>query len=436
MPSKLRSAFFLSRSTVAWFLAALLASCGQWQPPLRTGADVGFTRTRVGASPGANYRILYSFTRDGASYPDSQLTYAGGNFYGTTYQGGAYGGGTVFALDSNGAMRIVHSFQRGAGGFGPSAGVTELNGTLYGTTIHGGRGRDVHRHSNGVVFSVSPSGSNYTVIHRFLGGQDGAFPSHSPLILLNKRLYGATEGYSESSTECASSEDGCGTVFEITPGQKLRTIYSFQGGTDGYAPMGVVALHGTLYGTTEFGGDQQCPYQIGCGTIFGISTSGAKRTLENLNAKSGYWPKAGLTAMDGALYGVTSRGGITGTCIYYVSRGCGTVFAITGKGKYHVLYRFKGEHDGATPVAALYALKDTLYGTTEYGPPQNGSPKGEGTVFSVAPGGREATLHYFGGPPKDGQYPQGALTSVGGVLYGTTYGGGPAQRGTVFSIAP
>jgi uncharacterized repeat protein (TIGR03803 family) len=433
--SKLRSAFDFSRLNLAWFVAAALASCGQWQPPLDAAAG-GFARAHRPNQLAPSYQLLHSFSGNGGSYPDSRLAFVGGRLYGTTYQGGAYGGGTIFALEPDGKMRIVHSFQRGAGGFGPGAGVTEFNGKLFGTTIHGGKRHDAQHHSDGVVFSISTSGANYRVIHRFLGGQDGAFPSRSPLIVLNGRLYGATEGYSSSTSQCASSEFGCGTVFEITPPRKLRTIYSFGGGRDGYAPMGVVALDGTLYGTTEFGGMHECPYQIGCGTIFSVTLSGAKRRLYSFNGKYGYWPMAGLAVLGGALYGDTSRGGISQACIYYVSRGCGTIFGITTSGNFHVVYRFKRDHDGATPVAALLAVKGTLYGTTQYGPPDGGSPKGEGTVFSITTGGHEVVLHEFEGPPKDGEDPEAALANAGGRLYGTTYGGGASERGTVFSIAP
>jgi uncharacterized repeat protein (TIGR03803 family) len=433
--SKLRSAFYSSRLSLAWFFAAVLASCGQWQPPLDAMESGDFAPAHR-PNPAQNYTLLYFFSSKGGSYPDSQLAYVDGRLYGTTYEGGAYGGGTIFALGSDGNMRIVHSFQRGADGFGPGAGVTEFNGKLFGTTIHGGKGHDAHRHSDGVVFSISTSGSNYRVIHRFLGGQDGAFPSRSAMIVSNGRLYGTTEGYSSSTSQCAFSEFGCGTVYEITPPGKLRTVYSFDGGRDGYAPMGVVALHGVLYGTTEFGGKYECPYQVGCGTIFSVTVSGTKRRLYSFNGKYGYWPKAGLAVLDGALYGDTSRGGISRSCIYYVSRGCGTVFGITTSGKFNVLYRFKGDRDGATPVAALLAVKGALYGTTQYGPADSGSPKGEGTVFSVSTGGHQVMLHEFEGPPKDGEDPEGALINVAGRLYGTTYGGGPSERGTVFSIAP
>ena len=157
----LRFTFYFSRLNLAWFVAAALTSCGQWQPPLdatRAGGSAGAHRPNQSAP---SYQLLYSFSGSGGSYPDSQLAYVDGRLYGTTYEGGAYGDGTIFAVGPDGKMRIVHSFQRGADGYGPGAGVTEFNGKLFGTTIHGGKGHDAHRQSDGVVFSISTSGSNY-----------------------------------------------------------------------------------------------------------------------------------------------------------------------------------------------------------------------------------------------------------------------------------
>ena len=84
--------------------------------------------------------VLYRFQRD----PDGASPYAGlirdaaGNFYGTTYGGGAAGKGTVFKLDATGKETVLHSFT-GAGGSFPIAGlVRDTAGNIYGTTRYGG----------------------------------------------------------------------------------------------------------------------------------------------------------------------------------------------------------------------------------------------------------------------------------------------------------
>ena len=102
--------------------------------------------------------VLYFFCSQ-QNCADGERPYAGlidvnGKLYGTTYQGGANGWGTVFSIDlKTGKETVVYSFcsrQNCADGSLPSAGLINVNGTLYGTTNEGGaRGQ-------GTVFSIVP----------------------------------------------------------------------------------------------------------------------------------------------------------------------------------------------------------------------------------------------------------------------------------------
>jgi uncharacterized repeat protein (TIGR03803 family) len=94
--------------------------------------------------------ILYSFT--GGS--DGGDSYAGlvqdpnGNLYGTTTFGGSGGGGTIFKLDTSGALTVLHSFN-GKDGSGSTAGlIMDAAGNLYGTSPNGGS------HKKGLVFKL------------------------------------------------------------------------------------------------------------------------------------------------------------------------------------------------------------------------------------------------------------------------------------------
>jgi uncharacterized repeat protein (TIGR03803 family) len=97
--------------------------------------------------------VLYSFTggtKDGA-YPEAGLVLdAQGNLYGTTLEGGAFGGGTVFEVDATGKETVLYSFPGTNGdGSAPMAGlVLDMVGNLYGTTTSGGAA------SRGTVFRV------------------------------------------------------------------------------------------------------------------------------------------------------------------------------------------------------------------------------------------------------------------------------------------
>jgi uncharacterized repeat protein (TIGR03803 family) len=105
---------------------------------------------------------------------------------------------------------------------------------------------------------------------------------------------------------------------------------------------------------------------------------------------------------------------------------------------FKTLYSFTGQTYGGDPVASLViGSGGVLYGTT-YGPP----PSNRGTVFSLTPpashGGSwtETVLHDFTGGDDGGNPWGGVVIGAGGVLYGTTIGGGTSSNGTVFSLTP
>jgi uncharacterized repeat protein (TIGR03803 family) len=95
-----------------------------------------------------NETTLYAFTnqRDG-SFPNGGLLRDGaGNLYGTDGFPG-----TVFKLDVNGKVQVLHTFQPQTG-LVPYAGmIMDSAGNLYGTTSQGGNSGCC-----GVVFKLTP----------------------------------------------------------------------------------------------------------------------------------------------------------------------------------------------------------------------------------------------------------------------------------------
>jgi uncharacterized repeat protein (TIGR03803 family) len=149
--------------------------------------------------------VLYSFGNTDGAYPAASLIDVKGTLYGTTTSGGAYsvgGGGTVFSISTSGVEHVLHSFGRGQDGAEPAASLIDVSGTLYGTTVYGGKYSGSFQ--GGTVFSVTTSGAE-RVLHSFDSGSDGALPDAS-LMDLNSTLYGTTyEG----------GEHGEGTVFAL-----------------------------------------------------------------------------------------------------------------------------------------------------------------------------------------------------------------------------
>jgi uncharacterized repeat protein (TIGR03803 family) len=401
--------------------AALAAGCAGSQPPMSPGA-IPQDPTLAARADGAKYKILHSFTGipDGA-FPVASLIAVDGTLYGTTSYGGSYASycygdpddscGTVFAISPGGTESVLHSFGEGSDGVAPAAPLIEVKGKLYGTTQTG-----PGAYGHGTVFRITVTGVE-KVLYDFPGKPDGSNPK-AGLVNVGGVLYGTTYG----GGAYTSSGFTDGTVFSITPDGSEKVLHSFGSGTDGANPeASLIAVHGTLYGTTYAGGT------YGRGTVFSITPSGSEKVLHSFcKGTDGFYPSASLVAVNGTLYGTTQHGGT------YNNRG--TVFSISLSGSEKVLHDFGNETDGAIPSAPLLDVNGTLYGTTQEGGSSSTCGPGCGTVFSITTGGTEKVLHSLG----NGGYannPVAGLGALNGMLYGTTMYGGSAQWGTVFALA-
>jgi uncharacterized repeat protein (TIGR03803 family) len=228
--------------------------------------------------------------------------------YGTTVHGGMNNYGTVFSVTTTGAENVLYQFHYGHDGAWPYAGLTAVNGILYGTTITGGSGCGSY-YNCGTIFSVTTTGEE-KVLHSF-NGFDGANP-YSVLLDVRGTLYGTTLGGGTSAN---------GTLFSVTTDGAEKVLYSFLGGSDGIFPQGtLVDVKRVLYGTTSAGGPSNN------GTVFSATTTGAEKVLYSFAGGSdGSEPLAGLIDVKGTLYGTTGYDGRRGCD----KAGCGTVFAFT-----------------------------------------------------------------------------------------------------------
>ena len=69
-------------------------------------------------SPGGDYSVLYSFRdngMDGSNVEAPLIQGSDGNFYGTTFAGGAFASGAIFKVTPAGAETILYSFCSGGG---------------------------------------------------------------------------------------------------------------------------------------------------------------------------------------------------------------------------------------------------------------------------------------------------------------------------------
>ena len=317
---------------------------------------------------------------------------------------------------------VLDDFNGTNGSDASSSLLQATNGNLYGTTAEGGGA------GAGSVYQVTPGGTLTSIYSFCLQGTppsdcpDGYQPLAPLVQASNGDLYGTT---------LRGGANNEGTVFKITTGGMLTTVYSFcslSGCVDGIQPQGPLfqASNGDLYGTTSFDGANS-----GWGTIFKMTLAGKLTTIVNFAyTPGGNMPVAGLIeASNGDLYGMTPTGGGNGGCTY----DCGTVFKITAAGKITYLHGFcslSGCADGGNPEGALVqASNGNFYGTTSVG-----GANGQGTVFEITPAGKLTTLYSFCSESgcADGSSPRSTLIqATDGNLYGTTEYGGNEYDGVV-----
>ncbi|MGA9946401.1 MAG: choice-of-anchor tandem repeat GloVer-containing protein, partial [Candidatus Cybelea sp.] len=348
-----RSALTISLS------AALLGGCGASQAPIGASGVTPPT-SAIASAPNAaspfstSFRQLFRFRRPNGSHPAARLLDVNGTLYGTTFDGGSSRKGTIYRVSTRGAESVLHSFRGGLDGAYPSAGLIDVKGTLYGTTSQGGGSGCPYGVGCGTVYSVSTSGAE-KVLYAFKNGDDGASPL-ADLTDLSGTLYGTTSQGGRSA--CIMHVTGCGTVFKVTTSGKETVLHNFLNGSDGAFPLGdLIEVEGVLYGTTASGGSG-----YDTGTVFSITLAGMEKVLYAFQWDvGGRYPGSGLVDVDGMLYGTTSGGGLGYPGCSFGAQECGTVFRISTKGGEKVIYSFAGGSDGAIPRAALIELHGVLY---------------------------------------------------------------------------
>jgi len=347
------------------------------------GVDGNFYGTveRGGHSYGTVFRVtpdgilttLYSFCAQN-NCPDGASPYAGlvqgtdGNFYGTTYEGGANDYGTVFKITSQGVLTTIYSFcaqTNCSDGSTPYGGLVQAtDGNFYGTTLAGGTVSTLCPLGCGTVFRLTIGGV-LTTLHTFCLQaycDDGSAPASALVQATDGSFYGTTT---------SGGQNDVGTIFKLTASGLLTTLHSF-GNADGINPYSalVQGLDHALYGTTLAGGSRDA------GTVFRITTAGVLTTLHSFAGSDGIEPLGGLVqGTDRNLYGTTVVGG---------ANNYGTLFKITTAGVLTTLYNFcsqNGCNDGSFPQAGLVqSTNGNFYGTTENG----GDICSCGTIFSLS----------------------------------------------------
>ncbi len=346
------------------------------------------------------------------------------------------------AVTADAADKLVHAF-RGSDGALPLALVADSKGNLFGVASTAGTGSNSTCTSLGsacgTVFELSPNADGEwktTVLYNFTGGSDGNSPSDLVIDSAGNLFGVASQG--GNGAGCAY-RNGCGTVFELSPGAphySFTVLHAFTGGRDGALPSYIVRdSAGDLYVTNASGGNKQTLCGNGCGTIFrlvpyGTGYKGSTLRVFNwgFNNPEAAAPNGRLTLDPaGNLYGVAGGGVFNDNW----NTSFGTVYELiptaSGQWKEVVIYDFCPNSvnclDGTSPAAGLtFDSQGNLFGSTTAG-----GQFGNGVIFELSPSSGawsyNVIYNFTGGA--DGGLPVSPLTlGNDGEFFGTNASGG------------
>jgi uncharacterized repeat protein (TIGR03803 family) len=443
-------------------------------------------------TPSGILTSLYSFTgtNDGAIPIAGLVQGVNGNLYGTAYEGGASGDGTLFQITTAGVFTTLYSFTGGSDGALPWAGLVQAtDGNLYGTAQGGGT------YGFGTVFQIPPTGPLNTLVQ--FEGYNGSSPSAALVQGTDGNLYGTTQ-------TGGSADDG--TVFKINLSGPLHITgqpadqSAFVGGSAGFT----VSTSGSTPVTYQW--QQDGVNLTDGGNISGSATATLRITNVSVSDADSYsvivgnsfnsitsdyaslevafstpeittqpasltrvigtaatfsvaavgdepltyqWQLDGTNLADsGTISGVNSStltissvslanignySVVVSNALFSVSSltaGLSVVPANSPSAALTSRHLFEGTSDGSFPFGGLIQGKDgNLYGTAEGG----GSSFG-GTVFKTTLAGNFTILYNFT-DGSDGADPYGLLVQgSSGNFYGTTTGGGANGYGGIFKM--
>nr|WP_317046582.1 choice-of-anchor tandem repeat GloVer-containing protein [Adhaeribacter arboris] len=245
-------------------------------------------------SSGGSFTVLKHLdnTKTG-SYPNGSLVQgADGNFYGTTYQGGANNYGTIFKITPSGTLTVLRNFDNINDGRYPlSTLVKGIDNNFYGTSQQGGL------FNSGTIFKITPGGT-FTVLHNLDYVNDGGQPKGSLVQGSDGSFYGLTpEGGFFNS----------GTIFKISSSGSFSVLRHLNQNTDGGKPFGSLIVrkanpvaNAQSVTTTE---ETAKPITLtgsasGTPLIYSIVTPPANGTLTGSGANRTYKPKANFSGKD------------------------------------------------------------------------------------------------------------------------------------------
>jgi uncharacterized repeat protein (TIGR03803 family) len=331
------------------------------------GTNEGGTVFKV--SKAGQLTVLHYFPQ--LSHPRGNLVRAlDGSFYGTT-DGGAYWNGTIYKINSDGVVMLLHSLRYDTNGSNPWGLRQTPDGHFYGVTSQGGK------FGGGTIFRYATNGA-FKSLWSFEGG--AGYPTGQLLLAADGCLYGTTMGVNDN-----------GTIFCFSTNGTATTVITFNH-TNGSKPRGELILgeDGEMYGSTAYGG------QHGLGTLFKLTTNGMLTTLFHFDGTNGASPNGGLMrSRQGYYYGMTAANGPLFSTY-------GTIFRFKPNGDLTTLARLDGTNGSRPWGKFIQGRQGSIYaalGDITYTLGANGGTivriEEEPTIASVVVKDSEATLTWL-----------------------------------------
>jgi len=179
----------------------------------------------------------------------------------------ALGCGIVFRLKKNGKFAVLHRFAGTADGAGPVSATADTAGNVYGITTYGGDFSCYSPFGCGVIFKIDTAGK-FTALYTFSSQVICCGPTYNILVRDSKgNLY--------DTTPINGPHNG-GFLFELDTNGKLTVLYDFpyqgENGDGQFVNSIAMDKHGNFYGTMQIGGDFNCGRgDQGCGTVFELT---------------------------------------------------------------------------------------------------------------------------------------------------------------------
>jgi uncharacterized repeat protein (TIGR03803 family) len=191
---------------------------------------------------GSNYTVLHNFYKPDGHLPYNMLTYSpDGWLYGTTYLGGATGGGSLFKIKSDGSdFTVLHHFDI-ATGSNTTVNVIVYQNKLFGYTTFGGPT------NSGVIFNYDLETNIYHKLAE-LNSSTGANPMFGQLLLVN----GQPESTVSAPTVPASSISfsnvlSTSMTVSFTPGNGMKRLVILKAGSaPTFKPVSNTSYSGNL----------------------------------------------------------------------------------------------------------------------------------------------------------------------------------------------